>query len=528
MKRILLFLLLTCTSVCFAAPAENELYFRAMKDEMNRSLKELHLPGEVKPFYVAYWIDDRVEFRRKASLGTLLTVLPLEREVLVQGVIDVGSEKDNSRGFARSEERSMPGWWTPVSYEGLRTQLWKLSNRLYLEALERHKQKKAYLRTKNIQNKLPDWVPAKQSVSIEGITPWQQPDSALLEAWLQKVSAWGKEVKFLEDFSVLGKSTQEDYYFLNSRGGKFQTTLTENIIIVWAEFRQPDGYKEEKSRQIVIKDFSSEELTAAELKIQGFLTELQAQYGAKTGEAYVGPVLYKPAAAKSFLRKLLLSDLNKTVPFFVQDRDEDSQASPWRKKIGQRILSPGIMIYDRPQETVFEGVSLAHWYVDLEGVAAQELLLVGKNGRLEQLPLGQRPLTKKHASNGHVFWTEQVAPREGLSNVFIEPEHVLTDAQMEARLLSRCRELELEYCYIAHTSSDFERIYTKDGRKEYIVGLQDTNLSARSLRDIEAAGGKRELFLGTPNLVTPSLLVNEVEVIPQDRKPGRKPFIAKP
>ena len=156
MKRILCLLLLGSSAVCFAAPAENGVYFRAMKDEMNRTLKELRLPGEVKPFYAAYLLRERVQFRREASLGALMTVTPLERDLLVQGVVEVGTEQDSSRGFARSEERNMFGLWTPASYEGVRTQLWKLSNRLYLDSLERYKQKKAYLRTKNIQNKLPD------------------------------------------------------------------------------------------------------------------------------------------------------------------------------------------------------------------------------------------------------------------------------------------------------------------------------------------------------------------------------------
>ncbi len=527
MKRILCLLLLGSATICFGAPVENEVYFRAMKDEMNRTLKELRLPGEAKPFYVAYWIRERFQFRREASLGVLSTITPLEQDWLVQGVVEVGTEQDSSRGFARSEEMKI-GLWTPVSYEALRTQLWKLSNRLYLDSLERYKQKKAYLRTKNIQNKLPDWVPAKQGVSIEEITPWQQPDSARLEAWLQKVSAWGKDVKFLENFTVFGEEMRRNDYFLNSLGGKFQTTLTQNYITVSAEFRQPDGYRERESRQFLVKDFSVQQLAATEQKIQEFFTDMQALYGAKTGEAYVGPVLYKPAAAKSFLKILLFNELNKTVPYFVQDNDEDMQASPWRKKLGQRILSPGIAIYDRPQETEFEGIGLMHWNVDFEGVPTQELVLVGKNGRLEQLPLGQRPLAKKHASNGHIFLLDEIAPREGLSNVFVEPEHPLTDEQMEEKLLARCQELELEYCYIAHTSNDFERVYTKDGHKERIVGLEDANLSARSLRDIEAAGGSRKVFLGWPILITPSLLVNEVEVLPRDRKPGRKPFIAKP
>ena len=527
MKKLLLLLIIGCAATAWGKPVENEMYFRAMKDEMNRTLRELRLPGEVKPFYVAYWVNELTNFQRGASLGSLLAVTPEEHRVLVQGVVEVGSEADSSRGFARSEEQDMPRWWVPVSYEGLRMGLWKLSDKLYLDSVERYKQKKAYLRKKNMQDKLPDFVPVKSGVFIEEITPWQVPDSVALETWLKKVSGWGKEIAFVEDFVVVGYASKNDRYFLNSRGGKSQTEYTEHSVLVYAEFRQPDGYKETKQQRFYVRDLSREELTRAESKIRTFLDTVQTQYGAKTGEAYVGPVLYKPSSAADFLRVLLLGKLSRTVPFLVEDSDEDLQASPWRKKLGQRILSPGIAIYDRPQATEFEGISLENKEIDLEGVPTQELVLVS-NGRLQELPLGQRPLDKKHASNGHAFFADQIAPREGLSNVFVESETQLTDEQMEEKLLERCRELELEYCYIQHSFGDFERIYSKDGHKERIVGLEDANLSARSLRDIEVAGGKPQLSRGRLDIITPSLLINEVEVIPQDRKPGRKPFVTKP
>ena len=529
MRILFLLLLIACTTTAFGKPVPNEIYFRAMKDEMNRTLKELRLSGEAKPFYVAYRIDENVDFSREASLGSLLAGSPEERSAWVEGVVEVGSETDSSRGFSRGKsEMGSVQLWVTTSYEGLRVGLWRLSNILYLNSVERYKQKKAYLRKKNIQDALPEVVPAKTSVFIEEITPWQTPDEKLLEAWLKKVSGWGKEISFLEDFSARAKIQKKNTYFLNSRGGQSQTQYTENTVRVEAEFRQPDGFRETERRQFYLKNFSSEELARIEPEIRTFLATLQSQYGANTAESYIGPVLYKPSAAADFLRSLLLSELKKTVPFLVEDLDMDVSASPWRRKRGQRMFSPGITIYDRPQATEFEGIELDNRGVDLEGIASQELVLVS-NGRLQQIPLGQRPLEKGDASNGHIFYDDDdddIAPREGLSNVFVEPEQALTDEQMEQKLLERCRELELEYCYIQHSSGDFERIYSEDGSKEWIVGLEDANLSARSLRDIEAAGGRAQLLRGW--IVTPSLLVNEVEVVPQDRKPGRKPFLEKP
>ena len=526
MKKLLLLLLLCAALPCAAKPAENEMYFRAMQDEMNRTLKQLRLPGEVKPFYVMYWVREYMEFERAATLGSLVALTPERHRMWVKGVVEVGSETDSSRGFARQEEDDMYRWYVPVSYEGLRTGLWKLSDALYLDSVERYKQKKAYLRKKNIQDKLPETVPAKQGVFIEELTPWEYPPSEPLEAWLKKVSAWGKDIPFLEDLYIKAFMSKRQDYMLNSRGGKSQTELVEYVVYLLAEFRQPDGYKEIRKTWVSVKDFSPQQLQRAEPKIRAFLDTLTAQYGAKHGEAYVGPVLYKPQAAADFLHLLLLGQLNQTVPFLVENTDEDPHASPWRKKRGQRVMSPGITIYDRPQATEFDGIALENFGVDMEGVPTQELVLVS-NGRLQQLPLGQRPLDKKHVSNGHAFWADQIAPREGLSNVFVEADRPLTDEQMEEKLRARCAELELEYCYIQHSPGDFERVYTKDGHKERIVGLEDVNLSSRSLRDIEAAGGTRQLANGR-SIITPSLLVNEVEVMPQDRKPGRHPFIAKP
>ena len=116
---------------------------------------------------------------------------------------------------------------------------------------------------------------------------------------------------------------------------------------------------------------------------------------------------------------------------------------------------------------------------------------------------------------------------------------------MEAKLLARCRELELDYCYILKefpvsaswansTINIAERIYTKDGRREPVFGLKVSELSTRSLRDILAAGDDAELFDMTDaeyrpyTLVVPSLVVDELELLPSDKKADRKPFVPKP
>ena len=92
-------------------------------------------------------------------------------------------------------------------------------------------------------------------------------------------------------------------------------------------------------------------------------------------------------------------------------------------------------------------------------------------------------------------------------------------------MLARCRELELEYCYIAHDDSLFERIDMKSGKREFVLGLDMTYSAKRALRDILAAGDDFNLENG---VIVPSLLVDEVELEPKEMIPERKPLIPRP
>lgn len=535
MKKLIAFVIFCCvTSPLCAKAVENEMIFRAMQDEMKRTLTELRLPNEVKPYYVAYRLQVQNAFSRKASLGVLypfsaeeISAPSLSASILLK----VGNDQENNTGFVETHYgyglATKASSTAANSYEGIRQALWLASNEEYLTAIEQLKQKRAYKRKKNMKETLPDVIPSAQGTFIRDIPDWQLPEATYLEDWVKKVSSWGKEKSFLEDFSVVIGQGQTDNYYLNSRGGKSQVSQQLYWVRIAAEFRQPDGYQELEGQRIYLRNFSKEELQRAEQKIHDFLDALQKLYGAKEAEAYLGPVLYKPAPAARLLSNWLLDDLQNTAPFLVGDSDEDTFASPWRKKIGRRLISPGITIYDRPQEEFYEGIALALFNkIDWEGVPTEDLVLVA-DGRLQTLPFSQRPLKKGHRSNGHAVLTEMGDVRESPTNVFVEPTQIFSDAEMEAKLLARCKELNLEYCYIKQSAPNLlERIYTKDGHKEYVVGLKEVNMSARVLRDILAVGGKPELY--DRHIVIPSMLVDEVELEPQDRKPGRKPLIPKP
>ena len=141
--------------------------------------------------------------------------------------------------------------------------------------------------------------------------------------------------------------------------------------------------------------------------------------------------------------------------------------------------------------------------------------------------------------------TQRSYPREQLTNVRLQPHTALSDNQLEEKLLDRCRELGLDYGYILYDLPDNEgtvsravRVYTTGNKREMVYGLRLTNLTTRALRDIIAAGDQAEVLWmytefssgGAPgqSISSPALLVDEIEFIPTDKKPDKKPFVPKP
>ncbi len=549
MKRIgiLLFTLLSF-GVAFAADLPDNVYFRAMKDEMQRSLEQLRLEDHPAPYYISYWLTHMYDVEIEASLGALVPSLYNAQDdgyMEATVFVSVGSDQQDSLGFVDTEWGYRRAEWglglfnaqTFLGYGTLRQRLWWLTDRAYLQAANLYQQKQNYKQKKNILSSLPDVVPSPSAQFVEKITPWTQPDIKGIQETVRQISALGKELPFVENFTANLLFKREDRYFLNSRGSFGQYIVPWQRMKLRVTFRQSDGKTSSMNYTFWLKDDSPAEMARARQEAQNLLARVRQAYAAPDGEAYVGPVLLKPRAAAAFLEESILRDLGKSKPLLLAYADEDKGAGKWYKKRHVRASTSLLTLYDRPLQRTFEGVSLARFFpLDDEGVAAENLTLV-KDGYIQDLPLTQRPLLASHRSNGHAYIASQYGPREGLTNVFVEPKLIWTDQQMEEKLLSRCRELNLPYGYILHDDSPsgdlgIERIYTADGRKETVLNLKwDGNFaSPRDLRNVLAVGGKSELVSNFSDkvIITPSILLQEAELVPQEHKPHRKPFLARP
>lgn len=547
-KHFFFLLTLVFCAPVWAAHMPDNMYFRAMKDEMDRSLKELRVKGSPDPYYAAFKLSLKRDIRARASFGE---TYPRESqtdtlEALV--MLPAGTPRSDSLGFDSDRFYYRPGhdYNIAQSYEGIRQALWMLADRGYMEASDAYENKQAYKRQKNLTDKLPDFIRAPQASFVEDIPAFAPPPTEALENLARALSAKGRGVAYLEDFSAEVRAGRDEIYYLNSDGGLYQLARPYGRVVLSARLRNRDGYKEELRREIRLADAALLDEKELEKQTDEFLAELDKVHNAKKAEPYLGPVLLKPQAASGFLSALFIRNMRNIKPLLSALQDNDPTAGLFRDKTGMRVMSNVIDVYDKPLLRSYKGKPLDGFMpVDDEGVAPKELTLVSA-GRLRELPLSRRPAKEGNQSNGHARMGWGTNPREALTNVFVEAKQPLSDAEMEAKLLSRCRELELEYCYVltrfpavgnspqTGTVNTAERIYTKDGRREPVFGVKIAGLTTRSLRDILAAGADEEVTYAHDSydrsfsVVTPSLLVDEIEILPDEKKADRKPFIAKP
>lgn len=546
MKKLWLAVLFLASTPAFSATPDT-LYFNAMKDEMARNQKYLKLEHFPRPFFQVYKLVESKQSTYLASLGELVATPGNPNETVVDALVyaPIGTAKVNSIGFGNNKFYSWPSSFfnVPKSYDGIRAALWESMDYEYIVQLDNYAKKDAYKRQYPSEN-LPDFSAARRGEFYEEAR-FEPVDNARYEQVVQTLSAFGKNYKHIEKFTVSLTVLQQTDRYLNSEKSFFQQNRTLVSLALNAQLRNKDGLK---LTPVKIWRFTSLELLPLEelsRQTNEFLKETEAAYDAKKAEPYLGPVLLTRSAAVDFFNILFVRNINFSRPFLMPGGIDDASAGAFKDKIGLRVLSHLFNVEDRPTQRRYKGEELFGFMpVDDEGVQARDITLV-KNGKLTALPTTRSLINGQKESNGHARMTRYLLPRAVITNLFFLPKETWAPEQLEEKLLARCKELDLEYCYIVngldgeYFSGNFlgasaARIYTADGRKEPVHSVKLQNIGPRSLRDIIAAGddAKPEHFFdsyGNPvSIVAPSVLVDEFELVPSDDKPERKPFVSQP
>jgi predicted Zn-dependent protease len=550
-------LLLTPLAV---AQAPDDVVFRAMQDELERSMQGLRLESMSPPYYLSYRIQDVDETMIQARYGAL-TQAERSQQRFFSIDLRVGSPDLDNSGFIgsmRDAFRRRANLADENDYGSLRHDLWLQTDQAYKSALENLSRKQAYLQVHPPQEVIPDFSAAAPHV-FAGPPGALEPD---LAAWEREVEAAARvfdDFPGLQDWNVAYFGRAATVRYLNSEASRHRKGQATRRLDVSATLQAPDGQRLNGFLAFTARDdYAPPTGAALQSAVRSMATELQAMAAAPRLDEYAGPVLFDGFAAAQLLSQLFVAQLTPPRrPIYAEEWM--AQSAPDPKLVGRlqrRVLPPFVTIEDDPTRGSWGAVRLAgSQTVDDEGVPCQPLTLVDK-GRLVNLPMSRAPIAKLRGSNGHarVIVNGMIVPTP--SNLIVRTSEPVADPIAELRRMAR--EFGSDYGLLVTRLTDpnvdesyrwnervtqgppellaaplfVYKVYVSDGHREPVRGLVFEEVSIRTLRDIAAMGKEVAVYnlvqsFGPMDyrypisIVTPSILVEEMEL---KANPDREPL----
>ena len=508
MKRQLLTLSLFVLSSPLLHAQLQDVEIRAMRDEMQRSMKELHLESMERPYYIAYKIVDTDRKEARASFGSLTSSGEIRNRVLTI-TVRVGSyDLDNSNftsanlGAVAALLSSLGGGSTalPVddNYEELRRKIWLATDSAYKRAVEDLSGKKAALQNKNRGENIPDFSKEAPRQESETLPPIDE-KLADAEHLVRAASVVLRTLPAVETSGAQFEVVNTTEHFLNSEGTTYIRQVPHLYFHVAASMQNSTG-------EIFSDSYSAYGRSLSELppetslinESQAVADRLSAQRRGHAAKRYNGPVLFDgESAAELFAHHF--ADLLSAHAHSTTDGNSPLAAlltgstASLLNKVGSRVLPDFLTVIDNPQLTQADGRTLfGNYKFDEEGTPSQETVLV-KDGVLKTL------LTSRTPARGMLQSTGNMRERGILpGNLFLDASKTLSSEDLKKQLIDLVKTRGLEYGVIIRRLSgnaalEASRVYP-DGHEEAVCDARVAEITVSSFKDILAVSKDRTVY----------------------------------
>lgn len=579
MKRIVVSVVIFLVSFQFAV--SNNHIMNALRDEMNRSMKELRLDGLQKPYYVEYSLDISEPHNISTSLGKLIESKPA-RSAVLNVTVRVGDYKfDNSNYFdiglsffgSGDDEESFSNRRVPVEldYNSLRRELWLATDAAYKQVAEVFSKKEASLKNKVRKDTTHDFLRVDPRKSVDTANKFTF-NISKFEKTAKDLSAIFSNYPEVSVSSANIEFTPETRYFLNSEGMEYIRYEAFTGIEVMAATQAEDGMS--------VTDFFSaysnnpedlpnyDSLAKAVVRLAYNVTN--SSKAPSLDEPYSGPVLFVGQAAAELTAQIFAPNLvAQREPIMEGGFTDNERFSAFQNKVGGRVLPEFLSIQAKPSLQRYNNIPLVgSLKIDDDGLQPKDVNLV-ENGYLRTLLSSRVPTRRIRESNGH---NRGGSPM--LSNIiFSASEKQVSDKELKDNLLKLVKDRELPYGLIVkriqnqnilftglyritYGGLDFPRGQGKmmvneaykifpDGREELVRGAQLSGLSPQSFKDVIKvgksnyvlnylspavvssfiSGGKSYLPV---SIVSFDLLFEDAELKTQEGDFTKPPFVSRP
>lgn len=513
---------------------ETDILMKAALDELQRSSQKLRISGAVKPYFIAYGIDDFDYFECRTMLGAKLYSYR-DKMRFLRVNLRVGDYQFDNSGFGEPVIK----WFNlPAEddYDALRHSIWLATDHAYKRSLDTFSKKKAFFSNRIAVDKSDDFSHEERVVLTENKGGRLKIDEQEWEGRARSLSALFKNYPKIQSSEVIFRVLSANHYLFTTEGAKIRTSQepVDFGMHVHAKTQAQDGMALKKDFDFYGKLSDPLQLNSIQNSVKALAKELSELVDAPFIENYLGPVLFEGQAAGELWRKFFVKELDSSRP----QSDSDSNASHESSLVAQlkhKVMPDFLTIVDEPTLERYNDQPLIGFYhVDDEGVRAQKVSLV-EEGMLVGL-LSTRRIRKEFPnSNGHARFGLYQEPRARISNLIVESSRHRSAQKMREHFLELCQEEGLEYGIILRSLDQpltGIRLWP-DGREELVRLGNFSGLNVRSLKKIKDAGGEISLYHYDANgilssIATPAILLNDVLIKRTKLTNPKAPFAENP
>jgi hypothetical protein len=509
--------------------AGDDVLFKAMRDELDRSMTKLQLADLDKPYFIAYTVQDGTNWRAAASLDSLLEKTETSVRFLTVEVRVGNRTLDNTNFFsspfgATGVVRMFGGTVRlPLEddYQELRRQMWLATDGAYKKALEDISRKRAALRNRTEAERLADFSQEEPVQIREDVSPVavNLEEAARLA---KELSAVFRRMPGIFTSKVrLGVSNVRTLY-VNSEGSSFTRTSPTVSLVALAATQALDGMPLQDFVALYgrsMGELPGKEMLAARVREMG--ERLEKLREAPLLDRYNGPVLFEGQAAAEVCSQILAPRLLAVRRPVAESPQVEAYLgmmdNPFLDKLGARVLPEFLSVVDNPTLPEFNQTRLLGSYqVDDEGVRARETMLVEK-GILKTLLAARSPVSGIAHSTGNRR-SSGVLP----SNLIVSAEKGLSDQELREQFFKLIKRRGKEYGIVVRRLENpafraaGDQMYATftpphqgeekvegpilaykvypDGHEELIRNAELVGLSSAAFRDIVAASNTQTVY----------------------------------
>ncbi|MDR0683333.1 MAG: hypothetical protein LBG15_16065 [Dysgonamonadaceae bacterium] len=517
---------------------DEEIIFKAMKEEVNRGLNHLKMEGLRPPFFIAYSIGDQKQLIASASHGSLITSNTAEvRSSNARLLIgDYLCTDENFQGTAGGGNKYDATISLDNDEKAIRNTIWKNLDAIYKSAVETYEQKIAAIRQLNIPAKdleLPDWDKAPV-VQIKNLSKKQFDfDKSKYEEYVKKVSSVFNEYPEVLESSFTVQLFDATVYFYNTEGTEFIYPLSFVYVSEGITGKTEEGENLSNSFEFVYAH--PNELPALE-KMQTECRQsaeklIEEIHAPKMTESYTGPVLFEDlAVSTTFYSNFFWNDIS----LIAQRKPLTSGGFSYggnslEEMMNKRITAREITIEDLTGTPEYNGVKLLGYApVDGQGVIPPEKTVLVENGILKTLLSDRIPTPKVPHSNGHALFNANLSESIGPGVIRLSDKRTKNPEELKEELFNRAKEEGYKYAYIVRDvrnggSSPIElyQVNIADGSEKRIRSAVINNIDSQIFKKIVAVSDKELIYnLVSGNLltiITPNAILFEEMQIQSDR-----------